>query len=131
MHQRVVLPQAVVSRANTIMVRDTQRELFSTLCYGIWDGDTRTLTYVNAGHEPTQWVPSAGSMIELYATGPMDCRRNDGAFFGEDSIRAGLQAVRGRDSSETVEVLHEAALEFSADHRLRDNLAILVLHVGC
>lgn len=152
-------PQEVVSRANTVLVRETQRELFSTLFYGVWEGETRTLTYVNAGHEPPQWVTASGQMRGLEATGPLlgafgesvyeeaqitldpgdtltlytdglpDCRSDGGVFFGEAGIRAVLRDQQGKSAVSTTEALRQAALDFTRDHRLRDDLALLVLRV--
>ncbi len=152
-------PRDVVRSANTVLVRDTAGELFSTLFYGVWDGETRTLTYVNAGHEPPQWVTASGRVSGLGATGPVlgafaeavyeqaqitlapgdalalftdglpDCRSADGAFFDETGIRAVLHREQGGDAARIADALRQAALDFTPDGRLRDDMALLVLRV--
>ncbi len=115
-------PGEVVARANRAIARHTTGEIFSTLFYGVLDLDARTLTYVNAGHEPPQFARAdgtlgsleptglmlgafpdaewdeeqlpfgAGDTVALFTDGLPDARAADGSFFGEDGIRAVLSA---------------------------------------
>ena len=54
---------AFVNLVNDMLVRITPPDSFAAIVYGVYDPETRTLTYVNAGHQPT----------------PMVVRTNDGA----------------------------------------------------
>jgi sigma-B regulation protein RsbU (phosphoserine phosphatase) len=56
-------PAAAIHDANTLISADSKQGMFVTLFYGILDSEKRTLTYVNAGHNP-----------------PIICRAADGAF---------------------------------------------------
>jgi phosphoserine phosphatase RsbU/P len=56
--------------ANTIIANDSKYGMFVTLFYGFLDAETRTLTYVNAGHNPPIHFRAADdSLGELAATG--------------------------------------------------------------
>jgi serine phosphatase RsbU (regulator of sigma subunit)/PAS domain-containing protein len=152
-------PQEVVTRANTVMAREIGRELFSTLFYGVWDGTTKTLTYVNAGHEPPQWMAANGEFTGLRGTGPIlgafadavyeqaqvtlqpgdtlalytdglpDCRDEQRVFYGDSGIRATLTATAGQDAATIAAALNQAVLDFIPDRRLPDDIALLIMRV--
>ena len=42
----------LLARLNRLVHRDTPTHQFVTLSYGVWDSDTHTFTYSNAGHPP-------------------------------------------------------------------------------
>ena len=153
-------PGEVVARANRAIVRHTTGEIFSTLFYGVLDLEAATLTYINAGHEPPQLARADGTVLALDPTGLMlgafaeaewdevtlalapddaialftdglpDARAQDGSFFGEDGIRTHLAAARAGDASQIADALYGSAVQFAADARLRDDIALLVLKVG-
>jgi sigma-B regulation protein RsbU (phosphoserine phosphatase) len=63
-------PEAAIRDANTIIANDSKSGMFVTLFYGFLDSDNRTLTYVNAGHNPPLHFRAAdGTLEELAATG--------------------------------------------------------------
>jgi sigma-B regulation protein RsbU (phosphoserine phosphatase) len=63
-------PAQAIRDANTIISHDTKSGMFVTLFYGFLDSSTRTLTYVNAGHNPPIHYRAAdGTLFELPATG--------------------------------------------------------------
>jgi len=63
-------PAAAIRDANTIIANDSKSGMFVTLFYGFLDSDNRTLTYVNAGHNPPLHFRLAdGTLAELTATG--------------------------------------------------------------
>ena len=43
---------------------------FATLFYGVFDGATRTLQYVNAGHNPPMVIRKGDSIAQLEPSGP-------------------------------------------------------------
>lgn len=152
-------PVEVVSRANVAIARYTADEVFSTLFYGIIDLEQRTLTYVNAGHEPPQLVRASGEALALEPTGPImgafaeaefeqnqvlltpgdalalytdglsDARAPNGEFFGEDGIRTHLQSVQNDGAEQTAASLYDAALAFGEGQGMRDDIALLVVKV--
>ncbi|MDD1684426.1 MAG: SpoIIE family protein phosphatase [Methanoregula sp.] len=63
-------PANAIRDANTIISHDTKSGMFVTLFYGYLDSSARTLTYVNAGHNPPIHYHAAdGTLTELPATG--------------------------------------------------------------
>jgi sigma-B regulation protein RsbU (phosphoserine phosphatase) len=63
-------PADAIRDANAIIAADSKTGMFVTLFYGILDATDRSLTYVNAGHNPPLVCRgSNGSFLELPATG--------------------------------------------------------------
>ena len=63
-------PSEVISFANPIIANNSKTGMFVTLFYGVIDNDTRTLTYVNAGHNPPIVLrKKTGEIEELDLTG--------------------------------------------------------------
>ena len=63
-------PAQAIYHANNVIAHDAQAGMFVTLFFGTLDERTRTLTYVNAGHNPPILFRCAdGSQEELTRTG--------------------------------------------------------------
>jgi phosphoserine phosphatase RsbU/P len=63
-------PSDVISFANPIIASNSKTGMFVTLFYGTIDNETRTLTYVNAGHNPPVVLrKGTGQIEELELTG--------------------------------------------------------------
>ena len=150
-------PLEIVSRANVAVARWTSHEIFSTLFFGVIDVAAGTLSYVNAGHEPpvllradggydslaptgptlgifpggefslgeTRLLP--GDILTLYTDGLSDARSTSGEFFGEEGIYAHVAEVRGNTVDEICDSLHAKAVDYAVGHRLRDDVAMLVI----
>lgn len=148
-------PGRILTLANDIVFRATPDESFITLFFGILDIRDGHLLYANAGHpaavvigptgalsllpstgpilgafegftfEEADTLLSADEVLFLYTDGLTEARR-DGAFYGEERLRALLSTLRGRDPGETVESVLGNVLEFS-DGALRDDLALLAI----
>jgi sigma-B regulation protein RsbU (phosphoserine phosphatase) len=58
----------VIRRINLMLCRDTKLGEFVTLFYGVYDSNTRRLTYCNAGH-PAALILRKGKIIELPSDG--------------------------------------------------------------
>ena len=77
-------PAAAIRDANTIIANDSKSGMFVTLFYGFLDSATRTLTYVNAGHNPPIHFRAAdGTLEELPATGIAMGALDDAAYTQE------------------------------------------------
>ncbi len=64
------LPDKVINSANAIISKDSRAGMFVTLFYGILSEQDRSLTYVNAGHNPPLlYRKETGVFEELEATG--------------------------------------------------------------
>ena len=73
-------PSKTIISANNIICQDSRAGMFVTLVYGILSEKNRSMTYVNAGHNPPLlYRHSTGSFEELTATGMVV-----GALEGED-----------------------------------------------
>jgi PAS domain S-box-containing protein len=63
-------PSSIIGDANDIITRDSKAGMFVTLFYGSLSESDRTLTYVNAGHNPPLlYRKRDGSIEELAPTG--------------------------------------------------------------
>ncbi|MCK9578992.1 MAG: SpoIIE family protein phosphatase [Methanoregula sp.] len=63
-------PAAAIRDANAVISHDSKSGMFVTLFYGYLDSTTRTLTYVNAGHNPPiHYTEADGTLSELVANG--------------------------------------------------------------
>ncbi|OPY39139.1 MAG: Stage II sporulation protein E (SpoIIE) [Methanoregula sp. PtaU1.Bin051] len=83
-------PADAIRDANNIIAGDSRAGMFVTAFYGIIDEEKRTLTYVNAGHNPPMiFHAHDGGMDELKATGIVLGAMEDAAFTSE-SIRIGV-----------------------------------------
>lgn len=60
-------PAELISELNRVMLATTEENRYATLFYGVYDDATRSLTYVNAGHEPPLLI--SGSTARLQSTG--------------------------------------------------------------
>ncbi len=61
---------AVVSAVNRQVQASSPSDRYATLFYGVFDAATRTLRYVNAGHNPPIVIRGDGSIMWLEAGGP-------------------------------------------------------------
>jgi phosphoserine phosphatase RsbU/P len=61
---------AVLGAVNRQVYASSLADRYATLFYGVFDGTTRTLRYVNAGHNPPMVIRRDGSAIWLETGGP-------------------------------------------------------------
>jgi sigma-B regulation protein RsbU (phosphoserine phosphatase) len=68
-------PAALLKVVNHQAYTSSLADRYATLFYGVFDGDTRSLHYVNAGHNPpvvlrhdgsTQWLDSGGAPVGMF-----------------------------------------------------------------
>jgi len=62
-------PAAVLGAVNSHVHASSLADRYATLFYGVFDGNTRTLRYVNAGHNPPMVIRQDGSIVRLEAGG--------------------------------------------------------------
>lgn len=149
-------PVQVVSRLNYALCKYTPAHKFVTLVYGVVDANSKTFTFVNAGHElpffyksadktpstlPTTG-PAVGAILDaeydaetisfeagdtvIFYTDGATEARCDGKFLGTD----GLQDIVSRLMRKEIEFLPDAILSSVRDYaggRLRDDIAILAV----
>jgi phosphoserine phosphatase RsbU/P len=69
-------PAAALGAVNRQVYASSLADRYATLFYGVFDGATRTLRYVNAGHNPPMVVRQGGSVTLLETGGaPVGCFR--------------------------------------------------------
>jgi phosphoserine phosphatase RsbU/P len=107
-------PAEVLERTNQIIFNDSQSGLFVTLFYAVWDPETETLTYANAGHNPP---------LLLHRNGRCSSLDTDGMALGVlEQVEIGEKKVR-LQSGDTVifytdgvtEALNEDQDEFGVE----------------
>ncbi|MFC1910517.1 SpoIIE family protein phosphatase [Chloroflexota bacterium] len=60
-------PAKAIQRANDMITEDSRANMFVTLFYGVLDPIRKTLTYVNAGHNPPMVLGRTGVEITMLA----------------------------------------------------------------
>lgn len=67
-------PDECLARVNQVLYAEAPPNLFVTAIYGVLDGDSGTLHYANAGHNPPLFVSSSGeARLMRDARGPALC----------------------------------------------------------
>jgi serine phosphatase RsbU (regulator of sigma subunit) len=123
-------PAEVISRVNRVFGELTPRGLFATLFFAVFDFETATLCYVNAGHEPGLLVHGDGGAEPLSSGGPVL------GLFDDSEYRGGRVALRPDDlivlysdgltdrAAPTGELYGEARLREAARRAHRDPVRI-------
>lgn len=156
-HLRQDPPDIVARWMNEHLCRYTEYSRFVTMVLAVYDCTSRTLTYVNAGHNPPVGVTADGRTITLDPTGPAlgmlematwESREvvvpegtnllfyTDGLSertnasdeqYGLDGILRILQGQGGRRAGEIVGSVVFDVERFAAGHPADDDTALLVL----
>ncbi|MGA2740892.1 MAG: SpoIIE family protein phosphatase [Bryobacteraceae bacterium] len=154
-------PQALstavmVSRLNKLLYANTSPEKYATFYFALYDEQTHTLTYTNAGHlqpillrkgvpellEVTGTVVGAfpfslyeerhiqlgsGDVLVAYTDGMIEPENEYGEMFGEQRLTDLLAKNVDRDSPEIIARTMEAVLQWSGDAaELSDDMTMLV-----
>jgi serine phosphatase RsbU (regulator of sigma subunit) len=149
----------VLADSNTIFIGDTGSDSFVTVFYAILDGNDRSLSYVNAGHNPplllhadgtSEDLPPTGPVIGLvddpgYTQGSVHLRPSDvllmytdgvteaidssTAMFSEERLRRVARESAGLPAAGIVSAVRNAVKEFCGDTPQFDDITILVLKV--
>lgn len=149
--------QRVIANANTTFLQDAGSTSFVTLFYAILDEKSRTLTYVNAGHNPPLLCRADSTMEELEPTGPViglldtpvyrersvTLRKGDmlvmytdgvteamnekDEMFSDERLRGVVRAGHTLCAPEMVERIRAAVESFSGSAPQSDDITIMVL----
>lgn len=147
---------AMVSRLNKQLYANTSPEKFATFYFALYDENTQTLTYTNAGHLPPillrKGVPellqvtgtvvgafpfaryeeeqialASGDVLVAYTDGIVEPENEYGEMFGEKRLTDLLSKNADRDSPEIIARVMEAVEQWSgASAELQDDMTILV-----
>jgi phosphoserine phosphatase RsbU/P len=149
---------AVVTAVNRQVHASSSEERFATLFYGVFDEDTRTLQYVNAGHNAPLVIRAGGLIVRLEAGGPpvgvfadsvyragivrlhpgdlivaytdglVEAADAAGREWGEHGLLAAIAAAKMQQPERIVEAAFDALDEFSCFRQV-DDATILVAAV--
>jgi sigma-B regulation protein RsbU (phosphoserine phosphatase) len=105
-------PASLVAQINAALVESTDPSKFATFFYAVYDSATRTLRYVNAGHNPPFLLRSGTTVVSRLRPTGMALGFDQGASYTE-----GIEALAPGDillafTDGLTEALNEAGEEF-------------------
>ncbi len=145
--------------ANSYVLEDTRSEMFVTCFYAVIDPGTRTLTYVNAGHNPpvvsrreghvvmlpATAVPlgvmdkpsleeqtcslETGDLVVMYTDGITEAQSPYGEEFGVTRLREILRHCDGLSAAETKQRIMTAVQTFAGGQPQFDDMTAILLRV--
>ena len=145
----------LVSQLNKQVYANTSPEKYATFCFGLYDDQTRTLSYTNAGHLPpivlrdghaeqldvTGTVVGAfpfsryeqksvtlrpGDLLVAFTDGIIEPENEYGEQFGEEQLIELLLRYRQRDSKEIIARVMESVEQWTGSSELYDDMTLLV-----
>jgi sigma-B regulation protein RsbU (phosphoserine phosphatase) len=148
----------LVQRVNRELIASAGVGKASTLFYGVFDGATRRLDYVNAGHPPplvltaqgSQFLDSTGlplglfpeiahqarslvlppgAMLLVYSDGAIDVRNLGGESFGRERLAGTLSRELASDAARALARVVADIRDFEGDALLEDDQTFLLLKV--
>ena len=150
-------PAAVVSAVNRQLHACSPAERYATLFYGVFAENTRTLHYVNAGHNPAvvirrggavTWLEASappvglfaetvyhaeavqlypGDLIVAYTDGFVEATNKASEDWDVGGLLAAVQRCQTRQPESVVEAAFAALDEFSGDHQTDDATILAAL----
>jgi phosphoserine phosphatase RsbU/P len=150
---------ATVAVVNRQLCASSLDGKYATLFYGVFDAVTRTLHYVNAGHNPPVvirrdspaiWLDKGGvpvglfpdcsyesgtvqlepsDLVVCYTDGVVEAASSTGEEWGVKGLCRAALASRSRSAEDIVEAIFSAVNCFSPA-RQADDATVVVLHVG-
>jgi len=150
---------AALRAVNRLVYASTLENRYATLFYGVFDGATRTLRYVNAGHNPPivirqdnsiDWLETGGApagmfsdwtyeegaiqlnpgdLVLAYTDGVTEASNPAGEEWGIEGLRSAAAENQARKASDVVGAIFQSIDEFS--HRNQtDDATVAVLKVS-
>ncbi|MBI2266768.1 MAG: SpoIIE family protein phosphatase [Armatimonadetes bacterium] len=149
------LPAGVMSKANSVIIKNTPMTMFVTAFFGILDRASGRLTYCCAGHPPAYILETDGTVAEmesgapvvgvfpdadygdeslilkpgdrlvLYTDGITEARRN-GEFFGESGIKQLIEKSAGLPAEKLPLAIFQDVSDYTGG-ALADDVALLVV----
>ncbi len=150
-------PANTLIRANEIIGKDAQSDLFVTVFYAVWDAHKEVLTYANGGHNPPlllradgqiqmlttngialgvlpqvqierrETVFRQGDTLVLYTDGVTEAMNEDFDEFGLDRLRVTVEAARQRHPGEIVTAVTQAIHVHAGDTPQFDDITLVVM----
>jgi sigma-B regulation protein RsbU (phosphoserine phosphatase) len=150
-------PEDLCSQLNRHLHQVTEGARFATLFYAEWDPNSRTLRYINAGHNPPLWIRGGttarleasgpplglllrtpylareialepGDLLVLYSDGVTEAGIQKGAEFGAERLEALVTARRERPLTEIQQEISRVVRQW-ARNELEDDMTLLLVRV--
>ena len=145
----------VIRRLNRQLFESTPREKYATFFYGIYDSETRKLTYTNAGHLPPFFfhdgridrLETGGTVVGLFGSvtyeqavvelepgdtvlaftdGLTEPENIYGEEFGEARLLEVVQRALGSPSEVLVEEIYRSVSDWTGQPELQDDMTVIV-----
>ncbi len=150
-------PSVVVTAVNRQLHACSPVDRFATLFYGVFDENTRTLHYVNAGHNPAvvirpggavTWLDASappvgffaetvyqaevvhlypGDLLVAYTDGIVEATNTASEEWGVEGLLAAVQRCRTRQPESIIDAAFAALDEFSGDNQTDDATILAAL----
>ncbi len=150
-------PANTLMRANEIIGKDAQSDLFVTVFYAVWDARKETLAYANGGHNPPlllradgqvqmlaangialgvlpevqierrETVFRQGDTLILYTDGVTEAMNEDFDEFGLDRLRVTVEMARQRPPGDIVTAVTQAISTHAGDTPQFDDITLVVM----
>ena len=105
-------PASLVTQINESLVESTDSSKFATFFYAVYDPATRTLSYVNAGHNPPLLLRAGTTMVSRLRPTGMALGFDQGAVYGAARETLAPGDVLLAYTAGLTEALNEAGEEF-------------------
>lgn len=153
--QSLASPQEVVTELNNRF--QSSDDTYFTMIYGIFDADSRAVTFCQAGHpnplllssrgelkrlgeggfpvgmmpsmtyDQSQVTLSRGDKLVLYSDGIPECLNQSGKRYTEASLFAALKRHPQSSAAELVEAVREDIVRWRGESELSDDVSLLVM----
>jgi sigma-B regulation protein RsbU (phosphoserine phosphatase) len=104
----------VITETNSMICSDSRSGMFVTLFFGVINPDQRTITYVNAGHNPPLLFRRDGTREELTLTGPA-LGVIDEVTYTEETVSLDMGDILVMYTDGVTEAINGANEEFGVD----------------
>ncbi|HJV35349.1 sodium:solute symporter family transporter [Geomonas sp.] len=152
-------PREILEVLNALLYEDlTRAELFITMFWGKYDGESRSFSFANAGHtrpllfhgdgwqeldadglilgvepqvefEAKTIQLAAGDLLFLYTDGIIEAEGETGEAFGVERLAALLTRLRGGEPAEMIDAVMAEVKAFSAPAPLQDDVSMVVVQI--
>jgi phosphoserine phosphatase RsbU/P len=149
----------IVSRVNKHLFRNTTDDRYATLFYAVYDSDSKTLTYTNAGHLPPIFMDNgsiqnldvggtvvglfdeaeytectlpvrAGTLLVAFSDGLTEPESVYGEEFGVKRLNAEVLRQRDANAARIAENLVTAAEQWAGTADQADDMTVVVARMG-
>jgi sigma-B regulation protein RsbU (phosphoserine phosphatase) len=145
----------IVSHLNRHLFRNSSDERYATLFLGVYDTETRKLSYTNGGHPPPLYIFAGrvqrletggmvvglfydvpfeqgvmeiepGSLLIAYSDGLMEPENEHGEEFGTERLIGVAEQNKDASSHVIAEALMQAAAKWSSSPEQADDMTVIV-----